>query len=293
MLGIAPATLRTWDRRYGIGPSAHAPGLHRRYSPEDVARLEPMRHALVRGAGPADAARYALADRSADGAERSAVDAGRARAGGRMLRLPGAGPFARGLGRAALTLDFPGARTLLVEAIDALGVATAWDDVARPVLAAVAQRWATTGAGVEVEHLLSQSVTAAFSAHAATVVAQPGGRTVLLAGMPREQHVAAAGGARRRARRRRRRRRGRWAPTSPPRRWSPPSAARRPARWCCGRSCRRPRTPRCWRRCRAPGPGCARSSPGRAGPRSTCRRGFGASRALPDAVDAVVTATAG
>ena len=24
MLGIAPATLRTWDRRYGIGPSAHA-----------------------------------------------------------------------------------------------------------------------------------------------------------------------------------------------------------------------------------------------------------------------------
>ena len=189
MLGIAPATLRTWDRRYGIGPSAHAPGLHRRYSPEDVARLEQMQHALVRGAGPADAARYALADPSAHGAERSAVDAGRARAGGRMLRLPGAGPLARGLGRAALTLDFPGARTLLAEAIDALGVATAWDDVARPVLAAVAQRWATTGAGVEVEHLLSQSVTAAFSAHAATVVAQPGGRTVLLAGMPREQHV--------------------------------------------------------------------------------------------------------
>ena len=106
-----------------------------------------------------------------------------------MLSLPGAEPYARGLGRAALTLDFPGARSLLVEAISALGVATAWDDVARPVLAAVAQRWAMTGAGIEVEHLLSQSVTAAFSAHAATVVAHPGSRTVLLAGMPQEQHV--------------------------------------------------------------------------------------------------------
>jgi hypothetical protein len=189
MLGIAPATLRTWDRRYGIGPSAHAPGHHRRYSPQDVARLELMQHALVRGAGPADAARYALADQTADGIDRPVVDAGRARAGGRMLRLPGGGPYARGLGRAALTLDFPGARALLVEAIGALGVVTAWDDVARPVLAAVAQRWAVTGAGVEVEHLLSQSVTAAFSAHAATVVAHPGGRTVLLAGMPREHHV--------------------------------------------------------------------------------------------------------
>ena len=29
-LGVAPATLRTWDRRYGLGPSVHAPGAHRR-----------------------------------------------------------------------------------------------------------------------------------------------------------------------------------------------------------------------------------------------------------------------
>ncbi len=25
-LGVAPATLRTWDRRYGLGPSEHTPG---------------------------------------------------------------------------------------------------------------------------------------------------------------------------------------------------------------------------------------------------------------------------
>jgi MerR family transcriptional regulator, light-induced transcriptional regulator len=194
MLGIAPATLRTWDRRYGIGPSAHAPGHHRRYSPQDVARLELMQHALVRGAGPADAARYAMAGPlRREPATPRLVDTGRARAGGQTLRLPGADPYARGLGRAALALDFPAARSVLVEAIGALGVPAAWDEVARPVLAAVAKRWAVTGAGIEVEHLLSQSVTAAFSAHAGERFTReanrPGGRPVLLAGMPHEQHV--------------------------------------------------------------------------------------------------------
>nr|WP_051314182.1 MerR family transcriptional regulator [Actinoalloteichus caeruleus] len=60
-LGVAPATLRTWDRRYGLGPSGHTAGRHRRYGPLDLARLELMQHALLRGASPREAARYALA----------------------------------------------------------------------------------------------------------------------------------------------------------------------------------------------------------------------------------------
>ncbi|WP_232237883.1 MULTISPECIES: MerR family transcriptional regulator [Actinoalloteichus] len=63
-LGVAPATLRTWDRRYGLGPSGHTSGRHRRYGPLDVARLELMQHALLRGASPAEAARYALSTSS-------------------------------------------------------------------------------------------------------------------------------------------------------------------------------------------------------------------------------------
>ncbi|GAA3805085.1 MerR family transcriptional regulator [Cellulomonas soli] len=58
-LGVAPATLRTWDRRYGLGPSAHAPGQHRRYTPQDVDRLLVMRRLTVDGVAPADAARLA------------------------------------------------------------------------------------------------------------------------------------------------------------------------------------------------------------------------------------------
>ena len=41
-LGVAPATLRTWDRRYGLGPSGHTTGRHRRYAAADLARLELM-----------------------------------------------------------------------------------------------------------------------------------------------------------------------------------------------------------------------------------------------------------
>lgn len=196
MLGIAPATLRTWDRRYGVGPSAHESGRHRRYSPHDVARLENMQRALVRGAAPAEAARFALAGSTEHGDEGGAAaaewsppaEAARPRAGGQMLRLPGAGRYARGLGRAALALDFPATRTLLIEAIAAFGVQVTWNEVARPVLEAVGQRWAETGLGVEIEHLLSQGVTAAFSAHALAVTATST-RPILLAAMPGEQHV--------------------------------------------------------------------------------------------------------
>ncbi|MDN5932040.1 MAG: cobalamin B12-binding domain-containing protein, partial [Pseudonocardia sp.] len=224
-LGIAPSTLRTWDRRYRIGPGEHVPGRHRRYSADDVARLELMQHALLRGVSPADAAGYARTARlprpDADGPRRLpplpvteprpatrdtagkdagsplllADDAGdgraatRVRVGGRALRLPGAGREARGLGRAALALDAVAIRGLLQESLDAHGVEVTWETVARPVLAAVGLRWADTGAGVEIEHLISECVIAAFGKHAAGAPTPRNPRTVLLAGMPGELHT--------------------------------------------------------------------------------------------------------
>jgi hypothetical protein len=58
-LGVAVTTLRTWHQRYGLGPSQHVPGKHRRYTPEDLARLEVMRRLTARGVTPAEAARWA------------------------------------------------------------------------------------------------------------------------------------------------------------------------------------------------------------------------------------------
>ncbi|GAA1850844.1 MerR family transcriptional regulator [Myceligenerans crystallogenes] len=59
-LGVAPATLRTWDRRYGLGPSGRTAGSHRRYTPDDVARLLVMRRLTLEGHAPGEAARAAI-----------------------------------------------------------------------------------------------------------------------------------------------------------------------------------------------------------------------------------------
>jgi DNA-binding transcriptional MerR regulator len=60
-LGVAPSTLRTWDRRYGLGPSSHRAGSHRRYTTVDLERLNAMRRLTVEGVQPAEAARIAMA----------------------------------------------------------------------------------------------------------------------------------------------------------------------------------------------------------------------------------------
>jgi DNA-binding transcriptional MerR regulator/methanogenic corrinoid protein MtbC1 len=234
-LGVAPATLRTWGRRYGIGPTEHTPGRHRRYSAQDLARLELMQRALVRGASPADAAAYAMSTvrppadiplaavagdggalahpfhgdsgqrRADDGSDHNGCndngsndngdnggrdDNGRVRVGGWVLRLPGAGRAARGLGRAALALDAPTVYRLLEEAVATGGAESAWDDVVRPVLAAVGERWQHNGTGVEIEHLVSECVHPVFGARAAALrPTAPDARPVLLGAMPGELHT--------------------------------------------------------------------------------------------------------
>ncbi len=65
-IGVAPATLRTWDRRYELGPSEHAAGAHRRYGSSDVARLIVMRRLTIDGVAPAEAAEIARRARPDD-----------------------------------------------------------------------------------------------------------------------------------------------------------------------------------------------------------------------------------
>jgi MerR family transcriptional regulator, light-induced transcriptional regulator len=225
-MGVAPATLRTWDRRYGVGPSGHTTGRHRRYDRQDIARLERMQRALLRGASAAEAARFALAsgeigvnenaeNNSESNSNVTAADSSlhtgpddavptttpviagdefepeldrRATAGIRGLRLPGTVPEARGLGRAVLALDSHAAQLLLADTVRTLGLIRTWDEVVRPVLNALSQRWEQSGLGAELEHLLCECVLATL--HRATpVVEHPRNpRPVLLACAPGEQH---------------------------------------------------------------------------------------------------------
>jgi len=215
-LGVAPATLRDWERRYGIGPGGRSPGGHRRYRPADVARIEHMRRLVLDGIPPSEAARAALAAESAPATEAAAqapraepelaaqgprtepdltAQAPRAEpdlaawgAGGRSLPLPGQLPQARGLARAALALDGPAIAGLLDRALDSSGVVPTWERLAVPVLIAVGERTATTGTCIDVEHLLSTQLLAALAARVGRLAEPLNARTVLLACADDEEH---------------------------------------------------------------------------------------------------------
>jgi MerR family transcriptional regulator, light-induced transcriptional regulator len=174
-LGVAPSTLRTWDRRYGLGPRDHTTGRHRRYSPDDIARLELMQRALLRGASPAEAADYALRAHAAPSTPRPRP-------------TPDGSALMKGLGRAALAMDTHGVQQLLNDAIAADGVIACWDGVVRPVLTAVAGRWAHSGACVEVEHLLNECVLAAMITATPMLGQARNTRPVLLSCAPEERH---------------------------------------------------------------------------------------------------------
>lgn len=300
LLGVAASTLRTWDRRYDLGPSERTDGQHRRYTQVDVARLALVRQLTLRGAQPAEAARAALAtpasaltvhggqgrgseaggrpaptardpgpdgaqtgDQQTDGAgteragwprrprghprtdpqlpmvpepthagfaetgfgsppadvvdrsgtappagprrvpgdlrddperDRAAPGQGGSRHGsaGRAapLRLGRVSAQARGLARAALAMDAPLLTEVLNDGVQRLGVVPTWDSVVSPVLVAVGRRWELTGDGIEVEHLLSETVLSVLSHRAAVLSAPPSNtRPVLLAATAAEMHV--------------------------------------------------------------------------------------------------------
>jgi MerR family transcriptional regulator, light-induced transcriptional regulator len=181
-LGVAPATLRTWDRRYGLGPSEHNAGSRRRYSPQDVQRLELMRTLTLDGVTPADAAKLALSGEAA--APRRGGKAG----GGRVLATPRGTPEVRGLARAAMALDAPAAQRIIIDHLARSGVCWTWDNVISPVLVAIGERVATTNSCIDVEHVLSAVVSGTLREHDAY---PPGGniRPVLLAAACEEQHT--------------------------------------------------------------------------------------------------------
>jgi len=184
-LGVAPSTLRTWDRRYGLGPSRHTDGRHRRYGSSDIGRLELMQRALLRGASTAEAARYALEQMPRSGAQQppEAEPVPEPEEDGQEVPSR----LARRLSTAALAMDVGAVQRMLAETIAELGVLPAWTGVLEPVLSALGARWRGVSAGAEVEYLLAECVFAAL-VRATPVLDEPRNtRPVLLGCVPEER----------------------------------------------------------------------------------------------------------
>ncbi|WP_457030620.1 MerR family transcriptional regulator [Kitasatospora sp. P5_F3] len=188
-LGVSPTTVRSWERRYGIGPAERESGHHRRWSPADVAVLEAMCRLTARGVPPGEAAR--LARGAAPLVPEPEEPGGRTAPGGsNALPVGQVRPECRGLARAAVRLDTAEVSLILRQATEGLGAVTAWTEVMMPALRAAGRKWAAEGERyVEVEHLLSWHVSTALRRVADRPGQAPQGPPVLLAGMPGEQHT--------------------------------------------------------------------------------------------------------
>lgn len=178
-IGVAPSTLRTWDRRYGLGPSSHEAGSHRRYCPADLARLTLMRRLISTGVAPCEAAEQA---RSHKGAVKIAqlVD-----------NFENRHELVDSIHRAAKILDKSFIETVIRKDIADNGVISSWTEVIVPLLVIVGDEWERTGAGIEVEHMLSELLKRIMREGVPEIKKPKNAQPVLLAAVGEEVHCLA------------------------------------------------------------------------------------------------------
>lgn len=150
-LGVAASTLRTWDRRYGLGPTLHRTGEHRKYGPTDVARLEYMRRLTSDGVAPGDAARVALAKYPSD-APTSAVGVAEDPLEAGLMIDP------LTLAAASVEPDQPKAEAIIARGIGDLGIMRMWSELVKPAMEMVSKREKTDRPGVNPETVLTAAL---------------------------------------------------------------------------------------------------------------------------------------
>ena len=178
-LGVAPATLRTWDRRYGLGPSAHESGEHRRYCPADLARLTLMRRLITSGVSPCDAAAQAKSHKGTINLETIVTDY--------VVREE----LVTALHKAAKGLDKKFIEAALRKDLAQYGVEQSWSEVIVPLLLIVGNEWEASGDGIEVEHLLTEVLKGILREHVEDIRKPVNAHPVLLASVGEELHSLA------------------------------------------------------------------------------------------------------
>ncbi|MFD6159865.1 MerR family transcriptional regulator [Nocardia sp. NPDC060256] len=133
-LGIPLATLRSWNRRYGLGPSGHQRGRHRHYAQADLVLIRRMVELVRAGASPASAARAAG-----------------------VVVAPVLGDVAAVL-QAALRLDSAELLAAVSAHFARFGVVVTWNRLCRPAFAEIVGRQERGDRFIDVEHLLSWAV---------------------------------------------------------------------------------------------------------------------------------------
>ena len=175
-LGVAPATLRTWDRRYGLGPSTHEAGEHRRYCPADLMKLTLMRRLISAGVAPSDAAEKA---KKAKGAVKLANI---------VREFEVREDVVAGINKALQAFDIAFVEETLRTELEVHGVEEAWHEIIVPTLIEIGESWEESGQGIEIEHAFSETLKKVFRERSGECEAPVNGHPVLLAAVGEEQH---------------------------------------------------------------------------------------------------------
>jgi methanogenic corrinoid protein MtbC1 len=104
------------------------------------------------------------------------------------INLESGTAVAKGLLRAATSLDAVACHAILSRSIQQRGVIKAWSEVISPVLVAVGEKWAASNRGIEVEHMLSDQITSVFSNLSNSLSESLNVRPVLLVCAPEDMH---------------------------------------------------------------------------------------------------------
>lgn len=175
--GIAAATLRAWERRYGIPEPARSTGRYRLYSDRDVDLVRRVARLCASGLRPAEAVK------SAREATRPPPNA----AAAADLALSAA-QLVDVMVRAIATLDLDGLRAALDLAFSSGSAASAYDAVIAPALRRVGELWAKGELSIANEHAASQAIRERLSSLLRLVTPPAPAPRALLACFDEEQH---------------------------------------------------------------------------------------------------------
>jgi len=175
-LGVAPATLRTWDRRYGLGPSTHEAGEHRRYCPEDLAKLMMMRRLISAGVAPSDAAVKAKASK------------GTIKLAKIVREFEVQEDVVAGINKALEAFDIAFVEATLRAEIDEHGVELTWHEIIVPTLIEIGQAWEESGEGIEIEHAFTETLKKVLREKSTSSPSPLNAHPVVIAACGEEQH---------------------------------------------------------------------------------------------------------
>jgi DNA-binding transcriptional MerR regulator len=181
LTGVSTATLRAWERRYGVPAPARTASAYRLYSDADVAIITQMRDLVESGIAPAEAARL-LRERSG-GKEESPTS------------LDAYQMACDRLVEAALRFDVEALREEAGRALTLGPAVSIFDRTLAPALVKIGDLWSEGQLTVAQEHLASNILLGRVSQLLELLQPLDSSRSVALACFEEEEHVVGLYGA--------------------------------------------------------------------------------------------------